>query len=562
MSQEQKQYAELRFLICLSEEGRIGFEGMQKLNNILLNDPHARKYYQDYIHMNVILESLYTNERLSYEKPKEYIPEQDYTDLFSQLSLCEKNAPAIEFPENEPTRILIQKVVYPPRQKRRLSKLSRISLAINAAAVLFIVIFLSLVPPNRVLEVATLTDTVNAKWMYTGTSLKNGVRLCNDNEPFLLMEGLAELSFDNNTRVTIEGPAGFQIVDGDMIKLNYGRLYCQVPPEAYGFQICTQHSKVIDLGTEFGIIEQIDGGTEVHVLKGQVNLISNLLNKKINTNLLAGSARRIDGDTGLLEEIICEDETFVRQIDSKTNMIWRGQMTFDLADIVGGGNGFGTGSLNTGIDLDNGKIVAVDSELERYNNKSKYIPVSQSPFIDGVFVPDGSQGDVQIASNGLSYESFPDTSGSYYSPICNSHAMKMYRVASSERVDLLLENETKTGSIMSRICMHSNAGITFDLSAIRNSIPGLRIKAFKSTFGIADAAKIPESDSIDADVIILLDGESKFSRFKYNQKNDPIDIAVEIKPEDRFLTIVCTEGSRNEGDWPLFTSPVLELDEI
>jgi len=98
MNQSQKQYDELRLLISQSEEGDIGLEGMQRLNNILLNDPQARKYYREYIHTNVILKSLYANEQFSFKKPEEYEPQQGYIDLFCELAQYEKTAPEIEIP--------------------------------------------------------------------------------------------------------------------------------------------------------------------------------------------------------------------------------------------------------------------------------------------------------------------------------------------------------------------------------------------------------------------------------------------------------------------------------
>jgi hypothetical protein len=46
----------------------------------------------------------------------------------------------------------------------------------------------------------------------------------------------------------------------------YGRVYASVPKEALGFTIYTQNSKIIDLGTEFGVDTAMDGTVEIHVI--------------------------------------------------------------------------------------------------------------------------------------------------------------------------------------------------------------------------------------------------------------------------------------------------------
>ncbi len=150
--------------------------------------------------------------------------------------------------------------------------------------------------------------------------------------------------FDNNAMVTIEGPAEFEIVSEDRIKLQYGRIYSIVPQEALGFSVATPNAMVIDLGTEFGIQVDLEGNTELHVSQGMTRLMAGINKKKVSSEIYEGSARKITGSSSEVSEVPCKDSIFVRKINSKTNLIWRGQKELDLADIVGGGNGWGQDS--------------------------------------------------------------------------------------------------------------------------------------------------------------------------------------------------------------------------
>ena len=556
MDQSQKKYAELRLLICQSEEGSISLEGMQRLNNILLNDPQARQYYREYIHTNVILKSLYTTGKSSFNEPQEYTPGQDYMDIFCELAHYEKTAPEIEIPKEKPQRELIQKVVYPPREKRKVSKFNIIFLAMNAAAILFIVLFIKLAPPKSGVEVATLTDSINAKWADTSDPVQRGTRLYNNKAPLLLREGIIELKFDNKAQVIIEGPAEFQILDDDMIKLNYGQLYSLVPPEAYGFQVSTQHAKIIDLGTEFGIQEKISGDTEVYVLKGKVNLISNVLSKKINVDLLAGSARWLNAATGELKEIQCEDYLFVRQIDSDTNVIWRGQRTIDLADIVGGGNGLGTGEIGKGVSLTNGSCFS-DFNWTYGRGKGEYLNVSELPFVDGVIVPDSENGTLQVSSEGHIFNECPNTDGLYYDEIRNGGMIHMTKPESS--IPMLFENERYGTSDKPLLFMNSNACITFDLNAIRDLLPGIGITSFQSRCFLF--ARPNETEVGRTDIFVLIDGKTKYKKIGFDQYGVMLNIDIPLTENNNFLTLVVTDGGDSIAiDWVGFAEPYINLD--
>jgi len=167
---------------------------------------------------------------------------------------------------------------------------------------------------------ARLTRTSNAKWganaiqngtsqqpPATGTMLAAGDRLKLD-------RGLAEIAFETGAAIILEGPAELVIGDeesGIRIQepeseiqnpkskiqnacfLNLGKLVARVPKQAHGFTVQTPTMKIVDLGTEFAVSVQSlhpatdpaapilqpasSSSTEVHVLRGEVEVISALV---------------------------------------------------------------------------------------------------------------------------------------------------------------------------------------------------------------------------------------------------------------------------------------------
>lgn len=107
--------------------------------------------------------------------------------------------------------------------------------------------------------------------------------------------------------------------------------------------------------------------------------------------------------------------------------------------------------------------------------------------------------------------------------------------------------------------MHSNTGITFDLDAIRSSIPGVRIRRFTSICGMSDTIT---QQNVQADMWILVDGQNRQKmHFVYNQSPHYTYANVEIHDQDRFLTLMSTDGEdSNGGDWTFFGEPALELE--
>ena len=123
-------------------------------------------------------------------------------------------------------------------------------------------------PSPQVPVVAKLTEILNAKWadsylpVDVGSDLKAG--------SMVLDEGVVQIRFNSGAKIIIEAPAEITLTTANRVRLDAGTLTATVPEAARGFEVETPSGRVTDLGTEFGLMVNIKGVTEVHVLDGVV----------------------------------------------------------------------------------------------------------------------------------------------------------------------------------------------------------------------------------------------------------------------------------------------------
>ncbi|MEC8553371.1 MAG: DUF1553 domain-containing protein [Planctomycetota bacterium] len=219
----------------------------------------------------------------------------------------------------------------------------------------------------------------------------------------------------------------------------------------------------------------------------------------------------------------------------------------NLADIVGGGNGVGTGTYRNGIDPRNAKV-----QTRNFGNLGNVVTNTFSPsafeFIDGVFVPDGDNGkaEIPVSSTGVSITGLPKTSGNAWDMIRNGP------VASQHSPELDGINFTKDGH--SLLGLHANAGLTFDLVAMRKVA-----QSSESSAGMPDTeslatlrftAKLGYFGAVGnnfADAWVFVDGK-KAADFQKLRRADGLQmIDVELSASARFLTLVSTDGGNGYG---------------
>jgi hypothetical protein len=562
---------ELYELLVALHEGDITKEQFEILNSKLKQKDHVRCYVE-FISIFADLScpstvDLYFNQES--DTSLGHADQDTYTDIMKKFAEEEINAQAIEIPQKQPQQELIQKVIR-PKVVYKFDKRSLFTIIASVAAILLVVLFVKFAPVRGGQEVAAVSDCINAKWTNSHIPMHVGTRLMDTDPPFILREGYAELLFDNNAKIIVEGPAEFEILTQKQIRLSYGKLYAVIPDEAYGFIVSTRYSEIIDLGTEFGVQQSVAGDTEVHVIKGRTNLISGAYGNKINVSVTEGTAKRLMGSTGGVKDILCDTTLFVREIESKANLIWRGQETIDLADMTCGGNGFGGGNPETVIDPITGNTQPyVERGFGTRYATSSYSMTESLRYVDGVFVPDGGDGPIVISSAGTAFESCPDTSGAVRKDI--SVLNKIYQ---KDGGDLKLNDTVYGYPYRPAITIQANIGVTFDLDAIRKDMAGFDVTYFEALCAVAsdtnevyDTVAEEKRPAGKADFWILIDGRVQKTiqgiRMGYSEI-----VRLPIRSDDRFLTIMTTDhmesGELDPIGWDrcFLGDPVLGLESL
>jgi hypothetical protein len=326
----------------------------------------------------------------------------------------------------------------------------------------------------------------------------------------------------------------------------------------------TPTSQFIDHGTEFGVLADADGSSELHVIKGKVQLFaSSKGSTRIGQMVSEDKAVKFNVNSNQIKVIPVKRETFARQIDVKTGVVWREQPKLDLADIAGKGNGLGTGESSVIINPVKG--YTKDSNLDFLTSR-EFLPISDNPFVDGVFIPNGDIDQV-INTQGDVFQDAPKTSGLYSMDMVANPRVDFYKTGLRKgTIEFNGQPCGKGGKPC--IVMHANIGLTFDLETIRKSYYR-GIDRFTARIGIAD---LDEPYPCNADFYVLIDGQIRYSLLQYKQKGVLNDISVEIKKTDRFLTLITADGGDPDNpaggfynraiscDWCVFTDPVLVLE--
>ncbi|HOQ04172.1 MAG TPA: NPCBM/NEW2 domain-containing protein [Anaerohalosphaeraceae bacterium] len=556
-SDSLKPYRKYELLLRLIE-GDLNDAGLAELERWFQTSGAAEDYWE--FIKNYTAVKIYEESRLDSADSAGSADSLLNADLWQALAEDEQTAPEVPVvketfdPVSAPSKE-IQKT------RPRVSKLSIYTLILSTAAILMVVVYAHLVAFRRGVEVATLEDSIQAKWGEADGALKAGTRLATRRNHYL-RGGVASLKFDNNASVTVEGPAEFEIVSEDRIRMQYGRLYCIVPQEALGFSVVTPTVMVVDLGTEFGVQSDFNGTTELHVSRGLTRLLAGDKQRKVSVEAKEGMGWRVSGLTSEVQEIPLAESLFVRQINSKANVVWRGQKALSLADIVGGGNGWGTGAPEIGIDPRSGKRGEIRGE-DREGSR-EYRSLAGERYIDGVFVPEGSRPQV-VSSQGHIFQECPPTNNVFFAEIVNGAARDLTTAIYRQATCRIGGREFGTADYPG-LFMHANLGITFDLKAIRRDLPtGFRFTHFAAEAGLSsDIDRTP-----NAEVWVLVDGQVRFHT-RLQDKSQCVPIRIELKETERFLTLVTTDGGdvdhpgqpgmrATDSDWCVFGNPRLEM---
>jgi hypothetical protein len=163
--------------------------------------------------------------------------------------------------------------------------------------------------------VAKITATRNCLWQGATNGIGFGTRL-HSGQRLELEAGLVEITFDDGAAVVLEGPATFDVRARGEAHLLEGRLAAVVPERAQGFQVATSRVNIVDLGTEFGLMADAEGSTEVHVFNGLVKaqLLDETGKHVREVELNTAEAARIQPAVAQVARIPARHDEFVRSL--------------------------------------------------------------------------------------------------------------------------------------------------------------------------------------------------------------------------------------------------------
>ena len=344
-----------------------------------------------------------------------------------------------------------------------------------------------------------------------------------------LQSGFAEIKFDAGAIIIVEAPARFQVRAGNSVELTSGQLSAKVPAGAIGFAVETTTTRVVDLGTEFGVAISPDGSNDIQVFKGKVRAEAQAARPggSVATLLLTeGQAAVSTGREIKLDPAGAQPQKFVRQLGG-------GPVALDLVDLIAGGDGT---THRRGIAIDYQKHAAgIFNPADSLEGDHQYHRVSGSLVVDGCFIPDGSNGPVEVNSIGQTHV-FPSTENRVYDQIWTGG-----RIPGPSKYGPIptgLGGIDYSGAEHSILFMSSNGGITIDLAAIQRLHPGTLLKRLQCIVGNSDAGTPIQL----ADVYVLLGDKVVFEQRKFPNTHAPFTVDVPLDPAVRFLTFVVTDG--------------------
>ncbi len=494
-------------------------------------------------------------------------------NILSALSENERSAPTIVPEQNLPessNEILTLKIkAFQQNNIRGLKKgfWSTLGLVASIIMVLSIILYTEIIrfQPGKI--VATLADGQDISWRDSAFSDQINTPFYSRQKTAQLDSGLAKFMFINGVKLVMEAPAAIKFISEDKISLDYGRIYVRVPDHSIGFTVLTHNSEIIDLGTGFGIYADQAGSASIHVMDGQVNLLSgNKRKHNLSKLVTVGQAYEVSADGQKVDPIAYSPTLFARDLSPINGNVWRGG-SLDLVDISNGGLGIDLKTTPCTINPFTGEIIKPireDMSLKITTNPS-YCITDSLWAVDGVFVPQPVFWNAVVSSDGHVFMEMPRIAGGWHNPILTQAVQRyIYIDTDNQPTYRNIEEPVIAGEYYCRpgnmpgMIIHSNQGITYDLDKLRQALPFIEITGLKARLGHPDSAyKICRTD-----FWVLLDGQLRFHYAHDPETSESIPLSLPLERSNRFLTMIATDGNDSiNNDWWGLIEPRLTTRE-
>lgn len=219
--------------------------------------------------------------------------------------------------------------------------------------------------------------------------------------------------------------------------------------------------------------------------------------------------------------------------------------TLDLADIVGGGDGTGTGG-DRGIDV-------LTGQTTEQHERAIACPVNTfvaatNPLVNGVFCPDGGVDEsdaITVSTEGTTIAGVPDWQANLFTESAWDHIWNG------------TNTDVTTKATGPQLGMHANKGITFDLAAIRMTLAERKITAFAARAAVGE--RTPLADTV-VSFQVFVDGRLEFDQRDARDADSTYDVNVALENDARFLTLVTAATGDIQADWSYWDAPRLVLE--
>lgn len=241
-------------------EGQLTGERLQQTQHALKNDLEARELYKTHLHMHNALQL--------------------------QAS-ANPNSPAIS----------IDSIL--KRQRHKVFRMSALATAAILLVSLTLFYFKNIETPPPVMGSIKANSISKFEIQHKDSSAETPPNTLMNGATLVVTQGTVSLSLENGVESIIQAPAELTLHDTMQLQLDKGRAWFQIPEQATGFTVSTKDIKVVDLGTEFGVLSCPYSQDEVHVFKGSVEVTSLEDPETVHT-IKKDAALKLDEDGDLL----------------------------------------------------------------------------------------------------------------------------------------------------------------------------------------------------------------------------------------------------------------------
>ncbi len=278
MTHGREPYREVEKLLSAMVDRDLSADEAARLNDLLRNDPGAQRFYWQYVGLHLDMNRsapTMTAGRLPAE-PKAGANREQLTALNTLHLIAEyERQVGVTIPINGSHKQDDQR----QRQRRRrrawgkLAAMLLIGVSVTLAVIVTVMVWPSGSSPAPTF--AVLSESRQAVWLNekgTVVYLRDGSKL--PAGTLRLADGIAKVTFDRGAVVVLdarEGGVEFEVRDERQGVLTLGRMTARVAEQrAKGFIVRTANYRVVDVGTEFGLVVDEMGEASVKVIEGVV----------------------------------------------------------------------------------------------------------------------------------------------------------------------------------------------------------------------------------------------------------------------------------------------------